>query len=327
MDMTRQKEKFVGALKELGFNDPLLEEYYELIASGTTKTHMYECYMDFADTRMLYRLDMQHNESGFPAVKSYTATKLDTHPIRHGTFGDVDTYNLERRLEENTWHNNPDEFSELYGLLTNLKTSGNRIAHNIAERLEARHLIGTSGEKHVQAVRLKSKLGKSHLFQLTGGVSDVTARQAYNVMCGRFAIRVGRPDFSGNYNFRWFGLKPLRPKASAKEKKWFEEVLYEGFDLGAELSKLPVREMETEQSGLPLIRGLMEGDLASATINIEGQGIPVYVSVNPEKKDLNIYGVDLKPININTLSEKPAGRQKKYNEPASLRKPGKRNGF
>lgn len=317
------REQFISDVRRLGFDDPFLENYYNMMVLQGLEQHQLNETIDCGDDRVLYRLDLKPDEAGLPALQGYTATLLKTHPVRHGVFEGIDTRTLENRLKQGDWKINMDEFSDLYEQITRLTISGNTVTMDIAQRLEARYLMGTVADSHINTDWLKLRFGRDHYFDISEPFGEITPKQAYNLMSLRPVIRFmqSAPNHFRGY---WFSLKPFKPAVALKEGKWFEELYQEGFDLATKLRELSVREMETKRGGTSLIRQLIEGDLALATMNMDGKWIPVRLSVNPEEKSLVIYDGNLREISLDTYLEKNKGEKK---GPITKKNKGKSKGI
>lgn len=322
------REQFVAEAGRLGFDDPFLESQYDMMATEWMESYQMDQTIDFGDDRMLFRLDLKLDESGLPYLHGYEAMLLKTHPIlHHGMFNGIDTTELENRLKQGDWNSDMEELSKLFEQLTKLTTSGNATARDIAERLEARYWVATPVDNHINVDRWKERFGRAHYFRLDGGFGDITVRQAYNLLSGRQMVRFeqARPD---RYTGYWFGLKRLaNPSVVNKERRCFEEVRYNGFDIAGGLRELCIKEMGSKRTGIMLIRSLTEGDLAPATMETNGLEIPVYLSANPQEKSINIYDKDLKELDIgeSVSLKNDTGEGKTESKPANSVKINRRN--
>lgn len=282
----QHREQFIADVRRAGFDDPFLEQHYNLVVQEGMENYRLGETLVFDNSRMLYQLDIQADEQGFPFLHGYQAALLKTHPITHSVFEGVDTRSLEIDMKAVDWNNQLDELPKVFSQIMQLKASGDSEATDIAERLEARYWTGTAAGRHLQLDYLKERFGQVHYFEATGGIGNINSRQAFNLLSGRHLVRFEQIQ-SGSYTGYWFGLKPLDPEALPGEHKQFSEERYDGFDLVAVLRNLRITEMDDRRKSFILIRQLIEGDATPATIMSEGKEIQIRLTVDAAQALLN----------------------------------------
>lgn len=301
-DRAQNLAKFLEVVTALGLEDPFIAYYYELMVKNTLSEYQYKITKELGQekNKVEYRVDLALDSAGEPYVKGYRVTMLDTHPLEHGVFAGIDTRELEERMKGKDWNNNLPDLPEVFRDIIRLKLSGSDKAIDVAERLEARYWLGTPVEMHLNIKGLKEKFSKEHYFGTTAVMASVTAKKAFNLLSGRYIVRF-EDVLPGIFSANWTGLKQV---GSASSDKVFEEVLYPDFGYGVHLRELGVTEMASPESGVALLGSLMDGDLASANLATDGLEIPVYLSVDPVKKCINVLDRDMKVLDIGKTMRK-----------------------
>lgn len=312
------RDSFLADMRRMGFDDPLLEGEYDAVQlSKMGKSTM--LYTDFGEDRMLYRLDLELDENKRPFFNGFKATLIKTHPIVHGVFSGVNTRELEEQLKKGGWNTDMDILSDLFGRIMTLTTSTCEQAKDIAQRLQARYWLGTTLSNQLNLDRLHSQFGYSHYFLLAGKMGKVTANQAYNLLSGRPVLRL---DFFGH------GLRPEMFVGLRLKGREFEELKYDGFDIGAKLLEINLKEVKSEESGLELIDRLRDGDCAPATLIRLGIEIPVYLSVDADRKCLLMFDADGQRLYINASAQRDRiAKERSEKIASSTRKKGNGNGL
>jgi len=265
----QHKTEFLAGIRSLGFEEGLLDDYYDMLRNGQQDAVSWKEYRDFDNSRVLYEPELRRDELGLPYLFAYNATLLETHPIKHGVYGHIDTETIEDCLKDGKWLTDPALFSDLLAQLTELSVCGNSIAKDIAQRLETRYLMGTSATRHINVDWLLKRFGKSHYFRCDQqGLSDVSLIQAYNLMSGRPVLRFEATE-PNVYTGYWFGLKRFpEPMIGEKGSLWFEEKQYRGFKPHLLLRKLPINDIEKEGTDTLLIQQLINGGFAHSIIRV-----------------------------------------------------------
>lgn len=322
----QHKEEFLAEIRALGFDEGFLDDYYDMLLQGRQPSVSWQEYQDFENGRMLLEPELILAESNLPYLYGYRATLLETHPIHHGIYGGIDTQVLENRLKEGEWSSGPAVHSELFAQTTELALSGNKIAKDISQRLEARYWIGTSAAQNINVDWLLKCFGKTHYFSCDQkGLNNVSIIQAYNLISGRPVLHFEQTSPNA-YTGYWFGLKRLQKPLISKDKEpvWFEEKRYPGFDPFCLLELSAIKEMKQADLGLPLFRQLLSGNIAAATVMIGGKEQPCRISADAENNRLFLrddHGVEI-CIRKGTLNQ-----ERKSIKKISSQKKNKRNGI
>lgn len=304
------REAVMAEMRRLGFDDPLMEIRYDMLATNGLESYQVSQSVDFGDDRMLFQLDLKMDGNGLPYLHGYEAMLLVTHPIPHARFRDIDTKNLEDRLKRGEWNSDMDELSAIFGQLVELTSIGDDRASDIAARLEARYWLGKSVSSHINVDRLKERFTRRHYFEITGTISDIIAKQAYNLLCGRAIIRFKQINPCQRDGY-WFWLEALDDSKTTRD---YETVLsHEWFNPELTMKKLPIDLTASKRAKDIIVQGLIDGDLTHANITVNGKDIPVFLSVNPRKKTIEIYDMDRKELDVGELvsQEKKATQENK----------------
>ncbi|HLV63793.1 hypothetical protein [Galbibacter sp.] len=122
--------------------------------------------------------------------------------------------------------------------------------------------------------------------------SNITLKEAYNLMCGR-AVNKTLMNKEGELYNAWvqMNFKQADEHGNHKLKHFHENY---GYDLGAALSKHPIKELERQEYKDNLMESLKKGNAASATLaRDEGGEQKVYVAANPKFKSVTLYDTNM----------------------------------
>ncbi|GEM_PF-3138295 len=324
MEINEQhKRQFLSDMELMGLKEALLDGYYDVLATGKQISVSWREYSDFGDHRVLYEPELRLDDSGLPYLYGYTATLLETHPIHHGIYEQIDTWQLEAILREGKWVSDAVLFSQLYAQITELSVCGNSRAKDIAQRLEARYWLGTTVDRFVNGIELRRKFGRTHFFSCDQQeLSNLTVTHAYNLLSGRPVLRFSKGQ--GVRSSRgWIGLKRLRqPIVIGQQLHWFQEKGYPDFGPGPLIQHLPFKNPLQWYSDLRLVGGLMEGNMVSAPLIIEGKERLCSIAVEAEYNRARVFdeqGIEMDVPYLLTQTAKI--REEKEEKPSTRKKP------
>ncbi|TYR37402.1 hypothetical protein FXV77_05190 [Sphingobacterium phlebotomi] len=321
MDVEQHKERFLSVMEVLGFDDPFLEQYYDLFVNEGMDNYQFAKLFDFEEGRMLCKLVLIADEHSLPYFKGVHAVLLKTHPISHGVFNGIDTLELENQMKVIDWNSQLDELPKIFGKITELKISGNKFAKDVAERLEVRYWSETAVAKHIKLNSIQDKFARFHLFDFDDPLGVLPVRYVYNLLCGRalMGLDLSRLDPLAR---SYFSLQPKPPLGYRSPDKSFTEVNHPEFDLKTELGKYPLKDMQSLPQSSQLMYDLTRGNIAEGTLLISGNDYPVRIALGG--KTLALHVVDKR----NNLTPIDRFIQKVLAwEVAHIKRKGKNNGI
>ncbi len=125
----------------------------------------------------------------------------------------------------------------------------------------------------------------------------ITAKEAYNLLDGRSVYKELTNKEGASYQ-AWLQLDP---KGMDKNGNYLVKQYHDnyGFDLGKSLATLPIKELETNEERLKLVRSLEKGNLQAVTFSRADKGERMFLEANPQYKTLTIYDSDMKRVKKN----------------------------
>lgn len=125
--------------------------------------------------------------------------------------------------------------------------------------------------------------------------SNITLKEAYNLMCGR-AVNKNLTNREGELYNTWLQIdfKQTNDKGNY-QLKYFNENY--GYNLEDALGKYPLKELEREDYKATLVESLKKGNPASATLVREGmEDQKVYAVANPKFKSIILYDSNMQRL-------------------------------
>lgn len=245
------------------------------------------------DDEMSYELQIKPDKQGIYQPEKYTATLLSTHPILHGMYAGIDTWELEQRMKQTDWKNftqwnvSDTHNSKIINDVFQLLTSDSRYGKDIARRLELRYWLHTPMEQKVNILSHIGDYQKKFDFELSGGLTDITTREAYNLLSGRGVLM---PDLNSN-----------KPDVHI----WDWKVLENGelktvpnYDLKSELEKLPLPDLKDFLKGPQLIYDLIIGDRVPVKMEKDGKMEIVLMEADPKAQSVRLYSQVMTELNV-----------------------------
>lgn len=134
---------------------------------------------------------------------------------------------------------------------------------------------------------------KDQAFYLNRG-KGISAKEAFNLLEGR-AVYKELATKEGQAYHAWLQLDfAKRDKNNNHEVKQYHEAY--GYDLGAALSKYPIREMREPDLRELLLSSLQKGNLQAVAFEKEGGAVRMFVEAAPQYKNVNLYDSELKRV-------------------------------
>jgi hypothetical protein len=326
MNEAENLDRLMGSLLELGFHRPNLYSYLESFEGADVIPYRQQ--ERIGDDLMNYQLTIKRREeTGLLYPESYQATLLKTHPMAHGKFGEIDTSKLEKRLKETDWNNYAQQVvasdkhvCKIFDDVFELSLNGDKQAKDIARRLKLRYWLNSPVEKHLQVANYAPDYEKTLQFDLNGDFSDISAREAYNLLLGRGVLKFHQTETeTGNLYTHWKVIDDGRLKTLPD------------YDFMKTLKSLPIVEMQQNRTGSQLIYDLIRGERPAVTLLKDNRQIPGFIEANPRDQTLSLYSQSLEKLALNDFLPKESHQVKIQNQrPPKLtkprRKPGKNKG-
>jgi hypothetical protein len=323
MNEAENLDRLMGSLVELGFYRPDLHSYLE--SSEVANTIPYRQQDRIGDDLMDYQLTIKRRqETGELYPESYQATLLKTHPVPHRRFGQIDTLDLEKRIKGVDWDKyvrdtsaNEKEIASISEDIFELGVSRNSDARDIARRLQMRYWLHTPIEQYLTFGKYVGDYEKTHQFTLNNDFSDISAREAYNLLSGRGVLKFYQKENEpGNLYTHWKVIDEGQLKTLLD------------YDFMKMLKQLPLAEMQIDRTGPQLIYDLIRGERPAVTLLKDNRQVPAFVEADPREQSLNLYSRDLQKLDLNEFLPKESRQIK---QPPKItgpkRKLGKNKGW
>ena len=117
--------------------------------------------------------------------------------------------------------------------------------------------------------------------------SGVTLKEAYNLLQGR-AVNKNLISFEGERYNAWIQLnfEEMTPNHNYRIKQFR---LQYGYELEKVLEKYPIRELNTDESRIALLKALKRGNLQPVHFLKAKKSEKMFIEANPQFKTINIY--------------------------------------
>ena len=140
-----------------------------------------------------------------------------------------------------------------------------------------------------------SKEGLEQTFYINNNASNITLKEAYNLMEGRSVNKDLKTKEGEAYN-SWLKIdfKVTDDNGNFKLNHYHQNY---GYDLEASLEKHSIKELNTPKYKEDLLNSLKKGNLQSATFVVAGVESKMYVEANPQFKTVNVYDENMARIN------------------------------
>jgi hypothetical protein len=144
-------------------------------------------------------------------------------------------------------------------------------------------------------------------FYINNNQSNITLKEAYNLMSGR-AIHKELTTKEGEKYQAWMQLdfKETDKNNNYKIKQYHENY---GFNLEATLSKFPIKELGNGLEKSQLMESLKRGNKQSVTFTQNDKEQKIFIEASPQFKSLNFYDANLQRIKAEDLYEKKTPEQ------------------
>lgn len=167
---------------------------------------------------------------------------------------------------------------------------------------------------HVNLKKEDSKQGLEQTFYINNNSSNITLKEAYNLMEGRSVNKDLKTKEGEVYN-AWLKINFKESDGNSNFKLDHYHQNY-GYDLEASLEKHSIKELNTPKYKEDLLNSLKKGNLQSVTFVVAGVESKMYVEANPQFKTLNVYDGDKQRINHRESKEekKAESKQKDHSQ-------------
>lgn len=130
----------------------------------------------------------------------------------------------------------------------------------------------------------------SQTFYITKN-AGISTKEAYNLLSGR-AVNKDLTNKEGQPFNAWLQLdfKEKDNNENFKIKQYHQGY---GYDLDAVLKRYPIKELGTEEDKAKLVKSLTKGNLQQVTFVTEGKEEKMYISANPQYKNLDLYDANM----------------------------------
>lgn len=321
-------EQLVSQLSQLGFHKTGMYDYLEGCWGMDVIPHYQR--ERIGDDEMSYQLRIKKDDTtGSYHPEGYQAVLLKTHPVPHGTFGGIDTLQLEQHLKGVNWNaysKKALEDPKILGIVTDVidlaAWQHSRDAKDISARLQLRYWLHTPVEQEFNIAQHIHAYEKRAYFPLNNGLSDIHAREAYNLLSDRAVLKFYQlKDDPNTFFSHWKAFTNGELKT------------YPAYDLMKVLKSLSIEEINHDRTGPQLIYDLVRGERVRAVLNKDDVALrSVYLEAEPRRQTMNLYDSNLQPLNIREhlpATGKDIDEFKKPTTPKITppkRKPGKNKG-
>lgn len=230
-----------------------------------------------------------------PSLAGYNAVLHSVPPITHGMYSGIDTVQLEARMNTISWETPGRDLTtlpELYGDILTLELSGNKDAVEIAHSLQAKYWSGTGVEKYIRLSYPEEKYMKSFYFPIENNVTDISVKEAYNLLSGRGVFKFfSKPETPGIIKAHW----KVIDNGKLRE--------FPNYNFITQLRKLPILELyQPEASGI-LVQRLFDGAKQIVHLDLKSGVVEGFVETDPRKKTINLYNTDGQLLDITALKK------------------------
>jgi hypothetical protein len=161
---------------------------------------------------------------------------------------------------------------------------------------------------HVNLKKEESKEGLEQTFYINSNSSNITLKEAYNLMEGRSVNKDLKTKEGEVYN-SWLKIDFKESESNGNFKINHYHQNY-GYDLEASLAKHSIKELETPKYKEDLLNSLKKGNLQSVTFVVSGVESKQYVEANPQFKTVNVYDDNLQRINYRESKDQKQAESK-----------------
>lgn len=144
-----------------------------------------------------------------------------------------------------------------------------------------------------------------------------TFKEAYNMLAGR-SINKDLINRDGQYYNAWVKLNFKETDDYGNFKKEYFTENY-GYKLEDALAKLPIKELNDEESKSRLIASLNKGNRQQVTFLKDGAESKMFVEANPQFKTITVYDANMKRLNNAQKQGETAGQSENKSVKASAK--------
>lgn len=287
----QQIESLVAAMEELGFKGRNMYGYLEECIEAQMPEIPFYQRKRIGEDEIGYDVALSKNPStGLYYPDNYAATLLRTHPIAHGNFEEIDTAQLEKEMKTVNWQEfdrvtNMAGEQNVHPILERVFSLGNSDdmqARDISARLQLRYWLYTPVEQRYNVGKYYDDYSRSHLFTLGNGFTDIHAREAYNLLCGRGVLKFSlKPGQENVFHAHWKVLEGGHLKTLP--------------DYHLNVKVLPIREIQDWRTGPSAIYNLIRGERIQVHF-MGNSDPPVFMEADPRNRSFAFYDTNHQKI-------------------------------
>lgn len=321
------EEQFIEQVEKLGFLGLPLNNYYDSLKNGEVSIiHVGNYKKKFGEDILTSDLTFTRNtETMEPKISSFLSTLRHIPPIVHGVYNTIDTHELEIRLAGIDWSKSSGDdgvllgqqlaaIPELFAGFMKLRTGCDENAIQAAHRLMTKYWSNSLAEDYVNIADIRKQFEKTKLFYVDGALSDISLKDAYNLLSGRYVLKFEETHpnvFTGH----WIGL------SSADSNGQMMLETYPDFDLRKLYRKLPLLDIKSSAHSLEILHAMVAGELVQVTVDFQGNNIAVYPKVDPVSQKIEL--LDQEGNQLPDTAFLPVAKQKIAKQPDKGKKPPK----
>lgn len=298
MELEKDSEAIIKHLGLLGLEAPaqVMEDVFD--QARIFGNASWSLAHDVDEGKMLYSVDISGKQGlciqGFQATLCSYSVLTSEKSIASS---ELETFAIELKDVEWTDHESDKEaralLSDMGPWLNSLPKTGRLVAIAMMAKGWLDTPIG-----NIIPQEVLSNICNTKYFEVTGAVSDYTARQAYNLLAGRSVLKFSQViETSENVTAHWRMLKD----------DTFSTIHSVGYYLDQLLEKYQVKEYVAGSQGDALIDALIQGDKVPCHIPAKKGMRVVLIAADPLCDDLKIFlpdGTRLKIIRTGSIEQK-----------------------
>ncbi len=263
--------------------------FKEIISQKNINAHAEEITLDVMDASndqsVLYHFSIQRQDNGDYVSHDYKAKMLVV-PIEHGHYAGIDTLELEKQMKEIKWALFPlyknDALRPFFEQLDQLRTSGDRTAEELANKLALKYFANTILEDMLPFPD-RSLYEKMIVVPINNDGNDIDIGQAASLLKGGSLLKYSANDESGE--LYWI-----------KEEKGYLKV-YPDFDVSNTIKQMPLVKQPDIIELSEMLAGLGKGKPFETALMINSRIVTGSIYVQPENKTLEFRNDKGKTVN------------------------------
>lgn len=224
--------------------------------------------------------------------------------IKYAGFGE----DLQEQLKEKMLKNEPQftlTFQKDFGKDQTAVTLHFRKSEQSDMYFFNRYSLMLKNDQHPDAIK--------QTFYINPKEDNITFKEAYNLMSGRFVHKELRNKEGEKYNaWRYLDFKETDKHGNFLMKQLHDKY---GYNLVQSIEKHPIKELFSETDKARLIQSLERGNRQSVTLEVDGKQMKAIIEAAPRYKSLNLYDESGVPIrdykSYKNISQEQTEKQEK----------------